>query len=232
MWVASTDRIMKLKYDGELLVDMVYDASTEVQGIANATELACDSQNNLWLVDSDNDRVLKFDSNGNFVIQFGQVGSGTFEFDTPQGIAIDTNNNIYVSDSGSTYVKVFKEKLIPIDNYYKPITKDRLVYVDIKTSDKMYENPIVKLNEYKISDINIEPGITYQGLIFISGILKTDELDIINSGIEAYLDLGNITIGNLVWKDSKCLGIVQFYLGKGLNCFPEIWEHFSFLKSL
>ena len=57
-----------------------------------------DSQGNIYVVDSSNNRVQKFNSSGVYVSQFGSFGIGNGEFSTPYGIAIDSQDNIYVSD--------------------------------------------------------------------------------------------------------------------------------------
>jgi NHL repeat len=63
--------------------------------------IATDSSGNLWVVDRANERVMKYDSNGNFLMQFGSAGSGNGQFSDPRAIAIAPNGTIWVSDMGS-----------------------------------------------------------------------------------------------------------------------------------
>ena len=44
----------------------------------------------MYVVDIDNDRIQKFDSNGNFITKWGSKGTGDGEFKTPIGIAVDS----------------------------------------------------------------------------------------------------------------------------------------------
>ena len=72
------------------------------------TLLALDSGNNVYVVDESGlGRVVKFDSNGKFVTQWGSYGSGNGQFEYPAGIAVDSSNNVYVVDSGNARVEKF-----------------------------------------------------------------------------------------------------------------------------
>ncbi|WP_394326021.1 6-bladed beta-propeller [Methanosarcina horonobensis] len=43
----------------------------------------------MYVVDTQNNRIQKFDDYGNFVTQWGSSGTGDGEFSNPQGIAVD-----------------------------------------------------------------------------------------------------------------------------------------------
>ncbi len=73
----------------------------------NPGQIAKDSSNNIYVVDSGNNRVQKFDNNGNYLSQFGSGGSGDGQFATPLGIVIDNSDNIYVADSGNNRIQKF-----------------------------------------------------------------------------------------------------------------------------
>ena len=61
-------------------------------------DVVVDSTGKVFVVDSFNDRIQKFDSNGNFVTKWGSQGSGEGQFSIPFGIAIDSSDNVYVDD--------------------------------------------------------------------------------------------------------------------------------------
>lgn len=77
----------------------------------NPHAIAMDSQGNAYVLDSGNNRVQKYDSNGNFILQWGTQGAGNGQFNNPSGIAIDrSSGNVYVVDTGNNRVQKFSNK--------------------------------------------------------------------------------------------------------------------------
>jgi len=72
-----------------------------------SVELAIDAQGNVYVTDGGNNRVEKFDSQGNYLSQFGSFGTGNGQFNAPTGIAIDAQGNIYVTDVVNERVEKF-----------------------------------------------------------------------------------------------------------------------------
>ena len=65
--------------------------------------IAADSTGRIWVVDGGNSRIQVFNSEGVFQFKFGTHGTedGQFDFTYVSGnIALDSNNNAYVTDSG------------------------------------------------------------------------------------------------------------------------------------
>ena len=56
-----------------------------------------------------NGRIVKYTTDGEYVSEFGSVGSGPGQFDLVHGIAVDKNSRIYVSDRMNHRVQVFTE---------------------------------------------------------------------------------------------------------------------------
>ena len=69
--------------------------------------IALDSSGNIYVADSGNDRVQKFDSSGNFLLAWGTDGSGDGQFRSPSGIAVDASDNVYVTDTANGNVQKF-----------------------------------------------------------------------------------------------------------------------------
>lgn len=74
------------------------------------TYVAVDAAGNVYVSDTLNSRVQKFDPEGNFLTSFGQLGTNWGEFDKPKGVAVDTFGNVYVADSGWSNVQIFNPK--------------------------------------------------------------------------------------------------------------------------
>lgn len=79
--------------------------------------IAIDNSGNIYVADSGNNRVQKFNSSGEFVSKIGSEqrsdnggsygGNNEGEFNDPRGVAVDASGNIYVSDSGNNRVQKF-----------------------------------------------------------------------------------------------------------------------------
>jgi len=71
------------------------------------TQVALDSDGNVYVTDTMNARVEIFDADGNFISMFGKRGDGPQDFERPKGIAIDCDGHIWVVDAAQDRVKVF-----------------------------------------------------------------------------------------------------------------------------
>jgi len=61
-------------------------------------DIALDSNDNIYIMDSGNSRIQKFDSKGQFLQTIGRKGQGPGEFERPRRLSIDSQDNIYVED--------------------------------------------------------------------------------------------------------------------------------------
>ena len=69
--------------------------------------VAIDGAGNVYVADSSNDRIQKFDTNGNYVGQWGSSGDNGGQFDQPNGVAVDDAGNVYVADSFNNRMQKF-----------------------------------------------------------------------------------------------------------------------------
>ncbi len=52
-------------------------------------------------------RISRFSRDGKFIRSFGKLGSGPGEFRTPHGLAIDSQNRLFVADRGNVRIQIF-----------------------------------------------------------------------------------------------------------------------------
>ena len=78
---------------------------------------AIDNDGNTYVSDQGNNRIMKFNSSGNFVSQIASSSVGSYgepsngsnngEFDRPAGMVTDASNNLYVADFGNNRIQKF-----------------------------------------------------------------------------------------------------------------------------
>jgi hypothetical protein len=73
------------------------------------THIALDEDGNLYVTDSFNFRVQKFDSKGNFLKSFGYHGDTLGGFARPKGVAVDREGHLYVVDTAFENVQIFDD---------------------------------------------------------------------------------------------------------------------------
>jgi DNA-binding beta-propeller fold protein YncE len=66
-----------------------------------------DASGNIYIIQGQNDQVVKLDSNGNFVTKWGSAGNGAMQFNGPRDGVFDGSGNLYIVDTGNNRVQVF-----------------------------------------------------------------------------------------------------------------------------
>lgn len=69
-----------------------------------------DAKGNLYVADTLNSRVQKFDPDGKYLMSFGKRGNAFGQFDKPKGVGVDSFGNVYVVDAGWSNVQIFNAK--------------------------------------------------------------------------------------------------------------------------
>jgi len=71
-------------------------------------DMDVDSQGNIYVLDSGNYRIQKFDNKGQYLQTIGKKGQGPGEFERPIRVFLDAQNNIYVNDRRK--IKIFNSQ--------------------------------------------------------------------------------------------------------------------------
>ena len=69
--------------------------------------IAVDSRGQVLIADTGNKRIVIFDSNGNYLSEFGTGGFDPGQFDEPVGVAIGPDGTVYVTDTWNQRVQSF-----------------------------------------------------------------------------------------------------------------------------
>jgi hypothetical protein len=105
---------------GELILELEEDltiGSTDDENTLfyRIRDIAVDTQNNIYVMDSGNYRIQKFDKEGNYLQTIGRKGQGPGEFMRPFNIFLDEQGNIYVMELRKLHL------FDPKGNYIKSI---------------------------------------------------------------------------------------------------------------
>jgi DNA-binding beta-propeller fold protein YncE len=83
-------------------------AGEGVPRLSGPSGIAIDpSSGNVYVADTENQRINIYSSNGTFVSEFGRYGDADGRFRSPEGIALDQEGNVYVADTGNHRIQVF-----------------------------------------------------------------------------------------------------------------------------
>ncbi|MFC1495496.1 6-bladed beta-propeller [Thermodesulfobacteriota bacterium] len=69
--------------------------------------IAIDSSGWIYVADTMNHRIQKFDPDGQFIMEWGSLGTDNGLFDCPAAIAVDADGNVYVVDAYNSRVQKF-----------------------------------------------------------------------------------------------------------------------------
>lgn len=80
-------------------------------------------------------RILKFDRNGNFLMEWGSMGDGPGQFRQPHALAMDSQGRLFVGDRSNNRVQIFDQSGNFIDMWYQ-FSRPSGLYID--SNDVIY----------------------------------------------------------------------------------------------
>lgn len=99
------NEIIKYTSDGTFIKSWAVNANPNPKDNDVFPAIAIDSSNNVYA--SNNNTIFKFTNDGTFIKSWGSGGKGDGQFNQIVGIATDSSNNVYVTDSGNGRIEKF-----------------------------------------------------------------------------------------------------------------------------
>ena len=129
---------------------------------------ATSNQGDLYFIDSENKRIMKFDIFGKFIINFGGLDAGKYQLSNPTQLAIASSNNIFVIDG---------KDIVVFDQYGNGVSR---IYVDkILKSIRILFDQLVVCTENEVYHSFLKDPESNLNRLSLSGI----EVPTINSAI-------------------------------------------------
>jgi uncharacterized protein (TIGR03663 family) len=151
VYVADTwnHRIQKFDLAGQYLLEWGAFADTGGTAVGNESrfwgprDIAVDADGNLYVTDTGNKRIQKFDPDGKFLGQWGGVGFAPGQFNEPVGIAISKpGGDIFVADTWNRRVQRFDKDMNPLAQWTVPGWSGESVnnkpYIAVDAGDNVY----------------------------------------------------------------------------------------------
>ena len=66
-------------------------------------KIAVDASGDVYVADTDNHRIQKFNSTGAFITKWGSFGLGDGQFEGPYAVAVNASEDVYVADVTIVY---------------------------------------------------------------------------------------------------------------------------------
>jgi uncharacterized protein (TIGR03663 family) len=122
VYVADTwnHRIEKFDKDGNFISmwgvfgDVGENYDSDLLQLYGPRAIALDGDDNVWVTDTGNERVIAFSPEGEPQDVFGGTGAEIGQFLEPVGIAIDAAGNFYIADTWNRRIQIFDADLNPI----------------------------------------------------------------------------------------------------------------------
>ncbi len=135
LWRGKTDE--KITFTEDLSIGK--EEGEEFLLFHSALRVAVDSELNIYILDILNNRLLKFDKEGNFIWKTGRKGQGPGEFNQPGSITLTPSEDIAISDS--PFIHFFSK-----DGVLKKTLKmrERIMNIQFQPDGRLFVNVAVR----------------------------------------------------------------------------------------
>ncbi|HEY6566639.1 MAG TPA: SBBP repeat-containing protein, partial [Actinomycetota bacterium] len=108
VYVADTYQNRIVKIDKALGEIQWAQGTCDGEAFARPRDVAVGSNGDLYVADTDNDRIVRLDPSGDCVSSFGTSGSAAGELDAPRSLTSDGDGGLWVTEGGSDRLQHFR----------------------------------------------------------------------------------------------------------------------------
>jgi peptidylamidoglycolate lyase len=147
VWVTDVGlhQVFKFTHDGKLLMKLGVAGvpGNDAGHFDQPTDVAIAADGSFYVSDGyGNSRVVKFSSEGKYLLEWGKKGNGPSEFNVPHGLTLDKAGNVYVADRANKRVEVFN----PQGKFLKQLGDESFGRICGLTFDKV-KNQIIAVDD-------------------------------------------------------------------------------------
>ena len=155
----NNHRIQRLDNDLNFISELkTRNKGNEEESFGYPLSAATSSLGELYVLDSENIRIIKFNIFGNFIANFGSYNYGNYSLKAPTKLAISKNNDVYILDG---------QKLIRYDQYGNG-TDIRSLDTNF-TNIRIYNNMLTINSKDDIYSLNLKTPNSFLERIFLFG---------------------------------------------------------------
>jgi len=173
------------KYLNYLFLIKTNQQTIDINNFQYPTSCESSIQGDIYILDSDNTRIMKFNSEGNFLLEFGNYDSGDFMLSSPLKLSLSQDSKIFVLDENKLAVfDQYGMGLLKLNSRTEPeninITFNNLI---VNTPDSLFylnlQNPNNKFVNITPNDLDEEVKII-EGIIFNRNLYILTETNILH----------------------------------------------------
>ena len=136
--VAGASRVISdapIRHSPDQTADVTLEEDLVIEGgedrsFSSVFGITTDRSGNIYVADSEQKRVQKFDEAGSFQTSVGSSGVGPLQFKSPVDMVLDREGRLFVLDSELDRVTVFNPDLSFADIWQTQVTKPRRIRID------------------------------------------------------------------------------------------------------
>ncbi|WP_416307859.1 peptidyl-alpha-hydroxyglycine alpha-amidating lyase family protein [Neptunicella sp. SCSIO 80796] len=128
IWTTDQETHQVLKFDSSGKIHLIlgrkdspglgwFDNGYQLNLLNAPSDVALDSEGNIYVADGGNYRIVKYDNKGNFLTTWGNKGDAPGLFNFPHSILIDDKDVIYVTDRQNGRIQIFDTQGAFIDEW-------------------------------------------------------------------------------------------------------------------